>query len=123
MLIFDDILIFGAGETEVTANLDHDQKLKLLLERCHSKRIKLNKDEVTLRQTEVSFMGHHISAAGLKHDPAKVQSIVDMPTPKNKHNVKRVLGMTNYLQKFASVLYEATAPMRITQRKKSVPMR
>ena len=36
MPIFDDILIFGAGETEVTANLDHDQKLKLLLERCHS---------------------------------------------------------------------------------------
>lgn len=110
--IFDDILIFGVGETEATATLDHDQKLKSLLERCRSKGIRLNKDKVTLRQTEVSFMGHRISTAGLKTDPAKVQGIVDMPTPKNKHDVKRVLGMTNYLQKFAPNLSAATAPMR-----------
>lgn len=35
-----------------------------------------------------------------------------MPTPQNKHDAKRLLGMLNYLQKFAPNLSEVTAPMR-----------
>ena len=35
-----------------------------------------------------------------------------MPTPSSKQDVKRLLGMVNYLQKFASNLSEITAPMR-----------
>ena len=35
-----------------------------------------------------------------------------MPTPQNEHDVKRLLGMLNYLQKFAPNLSEVTAPMR-----------
>ena len=35
-----------------------------------------------------------------------------MPTPSSKQDVKRLLGMVNYLQKFASNLSAITAPMR-----------
>lgn len=57
-------------------------------------------------------MGHVISDNGLKPDPAKIQGIQEMPTPQNKQDVKRLLGMMNYLQKFAPNLSETTAPMR-----------
>ena len=110
--IFDDILLFGVGETEAAAISDHDQKLKSLLKRCRSKGIKLNKDKLTLCKTEVSFMGHLISSTGLKPDPAKVQGNVQMPTTENKHDVKRILDMINYLQKFAPNLSATTAPLR-----------
>ena len=110
--IFDDILIFGVGETKEEAIENHDQRLKSLFERCRNKGIKLNKEKSKFSLSEVSFMGHIISNEGLKPDPAKIQGICEMPTPKSKQDVKRLLGMVNYLQKFAPNLSEVTAPMR-----------
>ena len=80
MPIFDDILIFGAGDTEAEAMADHDAKLRALMQRCREKGIKLNKEKLKLRCKEVPFMGHVISANGLKADPTKIQGIQEMPT-------------------------------------------
>ena len=112
MPIFDDILIYGVGETKAEAIENHDQRLITLLERCKSKGIKLNKEKCKFHLSEVSFMGHVISEEGLKPDPAKIQGVQEMPTPESKQDVKRLLGVVNYLQKFAPDLSEATAPMR-----------
>ncbi len=57
-------------------------------------------------------MGHVVSEEGLKPDPAKLQGVKEMPTPTSKQDVKRLLGMVNYLQKFAPNLPAATAPTR-----------
>ena len=110
--IFDDILVFGVGETQAEALSDHNSKLKALFERCRTKGIKLNKGKLKLRCKEVNFVGHVICQDGLKPDPNKVQGIAEMPTPSSKQDVKRLLGMINYLQKFASNLSEMTASMR-----------
>ena len=110
--IFDDILIFGAGQTPAEALSDHDIKQRALFEHCRTKGIKLNKEKLKLRLPEVKFMGHVICEDGLKPDPDKVQGIREMPTPTSKQDVKRLLGMVNYLQKFMPNLSEATAPMR-----------
>ena len=85
--IFDDILIFGVGETQAKALADHDAKLRALFERCRKKGIKLNKKKVKLRCTEVKFMGHVICQDGLKPDPDKVQAEVSercQPRPASK---------------------------------------
>ena len=110
--IFNDILIYGVGETKAEAIENHDQRLIALFERCKSKGIKLNKEKCKFRLSEVSFMGHVISEEGLKPDPAKIQGVQEMPSPESKQDVKRLLGMVNYLQKFAPNLSAATAPMR-----------
>ena len=112
MPIFDDTLIFGVGDSEKDALADHDQKLKALLQRCRDKGIKLNKEKLKLQRSEVTFMGHIISSNGLKPDPAKKQGIQEMPSPTSKQDVKRLLGMVNYLQRFAPKLSEITAPLR-----------
>ena len=112
MPIFDDILVFGVGETQAEALSDHDVKIRALFQRCRAKGIKLNKEKLKLRQKEVKFMGHVISQDSLKPDPDKVQGIKEMPTPTSKQEVKRLLGMVNYLQRFGPNLSEATAPMR-----------
>ncbi|XP_032218641.2 uncharacterized protein K02A2.6-like [Nematostella vectensis] len=112
MPIFDDILIFGAGDTEAEAIADHDAKLRALLQRCREKGVKLNREKLKLRCSEVDFMVHVISSDGLKPDPAKLQGIKEMPPPTCKQNVKRLLGMVNYLQRFAPNLSEVTTPLR-----------
>ena len=78
--IFNDILIFGVGETKAEAVENHDQRLTALLERCSNKGSKLNQEKCKLRLSEVSFMGHVISDEGLKPDPAKIQGVREMPT-------------------------------------------
>ena len=70
--IFDDILVFGVGETKAEAIENHGQRLLALLERCSSKGIKLNKEKCKFHLSELSFMGHVISEDGLKVDPAKI---------------------------------------------------
>ena len=63
-------------------------------------------------QTEIRFMGHLITADGLKADLAKVEAILDMPAPNDIKGLKRFLGMVIYLAKFLPFLSNMTEPLR-----------
>ena len=56
--IADDILVTGTGDTMKGAIADHDLKIKTLLRRCQERNIKLNKQNVAFKQTEVPYIGH-----------------------------------------------------------------
>ena len=58
-----------------------------------------------------------LSAEGIKPDPKKVEAITNMPTPSNKTELQRFLGMVNYLSKFIPRLSDETAPLRELLRK------
>ena len=113
MPIFDDILIFGAGDTEAEAMADHDAKLRALMQRCREKGIKLNKEKLKLRCKEVPFMGHVISANGLKADPTKIQGIQEMPTPSSKQDAET---SSRYGQLLATVCPEFVGSYSTTPR-------
>jgi hypothetical protein len=66
--------------------------------------LKLNKDKLKLRLQEVTYLGHKITAEGLKIDSEKVKAITEMPIPEDRQAVQRLLGMVNYVQKFAPCL-------------------
>ena len=110
--IADDILIFGEGDTEKDAIEDHNKKLHTLMQRCQEKNIKLNQKKAKLLMKEVKFMGHVISSEGLKPDPAKIQAVIEMPTPQNVNDVRRLVGFVNYLGKFLPSLSDLCEPLR-----------
>ena len=110
--VADDILIWGVGSTDCEARKDHNRKLLKLLQRCEEKGIILNKDKFKLGLTEVSYVGHRITSEGLKVDPKKVEAIRQMPSPTDRSGVLRLMGMLNYLQKFAPNLSKVNAPLR-----------
>ena len=99
-VIADDLLVYGEGDNMETATSDHDKNLRIVLERARERNLTLNKDKVYLRLTEVPYIGHLLTAYGLKPDPKKVEAIVMMPQPTDVQAVKRFLGMANYLSKF-----------------------
>ncbi|KAF0036506.1 hypothetical protein F2P81_011818 [Scophthalmus maximus] len=72
-IIADDVLITGQGETQEAAKRYHDEKLRVFLNRCKQKNIKLNADKFKLRQKEVAYIGHLLTADGLKIDPEKCE--------------------------------------------------
>ena len=111
-VIADDLLVFGEGNDMETAIKDHDQNLRNALQRAREKNLKLNKEKVKLRLTEVPYIGHLLTCDGLKPDPKKVAAIKMMPEPTDVQSVKRFLGMVNYLSKFLPHLSTITEPLR-----------
>jgi hypothetical protein len=65
-----------------------------------------------LKLTSVTYLGYVISKDGLSVDPQKLKAIREMPTPTNKAGVQRLLGITNFVQRFAPQLSEITSPLR-----------
>ena len=111
-VIADDLLVYGEGDDMETATSDHDKNLRIVLERAKERNLTLNKDKVRLRLTEVPYIGHLLTADGLKPDPKKIEAIMMMPKPTDVQSVKRFLGMTNYLSKFLPQLSTVTEPLR-----------
>lgn len=102
----------SSGDTVDEAYRDHDQNLIAVLERCQQKHIKLNLEKLQFMQKEVHYMGHVVSADGLRADPTKVIAVKEMSRLADNQAVRRVLGMTNYVRKFAPNLADFTKPLR-----------
>lgn len=64
-----------------------------------------------LKLTSVTYLGYVISEDGLSVDPQKLNAIHEMPTPEDKAGVQRLLGMTNFVQRFAHQLSEIISPL------------
>jgi transposase InsO family protein len=102
----DDILVWGETMEE------HDKNLKKTLERCQDIGLTLNAEKCRFRMTEVTYIGHTLTAQGVQPDPSKIEAIREMPEPTDKKGVERLLGTVNYLAKFIPNMSEVTEPIR-----------
>ena len=66
--------------------------------REHKLYAKLSKCNFAVPETR--FLGHIVSADGVRPDPKKVSIVTDWPVPDNAHDLRRFLGMANYFRKF-----------------------
>ena len=64
-----------------------------------------------LRKSEVEFLGHLINKDGVQPDPAKVFAIKNMPDPQNVTELRRILGMINFLGRYIPNLSTTLRPM------------
>ena len=76
---------------------DHNENLRNFLIRLQETNFKLNRDKMKICQTSVKFFGHVLSDEGLKPDLSKISAIKEMPSPVDKKDVMRFLGMINYI--------------------------
>ena len=51
-------------------------------------------------QTEVSFLGHILSAKGISPNPEKVDKVRDWPVPKTSKEVYSFIGLASYYRRF-----------------------
>lgn len=102
----DDILVFG--ESKET----HDVRLQSVLNTLKEAGLTLNRDKCEFEKEEVVFLGHVINEKGIQADPEKVKCIRSYPSPKSKRELKRFMGVVNYLGKFTAELAQNTVAMR-----------
>ena len=104
--IQDDIIIWGNGKEQ------HDNRLRLVLDRIKSCGLKLNRAKCVFGVKEIKYVGHIFSHQGLQVDPSKIEAIVNMPIPQNTSAVHRFLGMITYLGRFIPNLSSKTSELR-----------
>lgn len=74
----------------------HNERLKRVLQKIESIGLKLNREKCALRQTYLHFL-EHLNPTGVRSDQEKVEAIRQLYQPDNMQELKRVLGMVNYL--------------------------
>ena len=91
-MVADDKLVYGVGDTDEQVRMDHDHNLIKLCHRAWEVNLKLNKDKMRLHMKELVYIGHRITAEGIKPDVAKVTAVKSMPEPKSAQEVCRLFG-------------------------------
>ena len=94
VVFIDDILVYSKDAQE------HEHHLKIVLQTLRENQLfaKLSKCEFWLK--EVSFLGHIVSAKGIRVDPVKIESVVNWKPPRNVTEVRSFLGLAGYYQRF-----------------------
>ena len=91
-----------------------------LQRRCKERNIKLNEEKAAIKQTEIPFIEHLITKDGVLPNNDRISAILNMPDPKDIHDVKRLCGMIQYMAKFLPNLAEDLEPIRKLTRKEVV---
>ena len=78
--------------------------------------MRFNPEKFQLRVSEVKYVDQVLSSDGFKPGSYKVKAIVKYPQPQAKEDLRRFLGLVNYLAEFVSNLSAASEPLRILQR-------
>ena len=60
---------------------------------------------------ELEYLGHLVSATGIKPDPAKMQTVSDWPQPRRVADVRQFLGLASYFRKFIRGYAATAAPL------------
>lgn len=103
--IIDDVIIYGSSRNE------HDRRLKAALDRIRDAGIKLNPNKCEYRKEKIEYFGHIISKDGVQPSPERVRSILDLPPPTNISELRRIIGMINYLGRFVPDLSSIMNPI------------
>ncbi|XP_048756258.2 uncharacterized protein LOC125667020 [Ostrea edulis] len=104
-VIIDDILIYGTSKEE------HDARLDSVLQTIYHSGLKLNRDKCEFCKPEIEYFGHIISAKGIQPSADRIKAIKYMPSPNNVAELRRVVGMINYLGRFLLNLATVISPM------------
>ena len=111
MVFIDDILVYSRDEQE------HEQHLKIVLQTLREKKLyaKLRKYDFWLK--EVSFLGHIVSAEGIRVDPAKIEIVVNWKPPRSVTEVRSFLGLARYYRRLVKGSSVIASPLTKLLRK------
>ena len=89
--IADDIAVCGRTEAE------HDHNLRQLMETAKREGLVFNSKKCQIKTDHIEFFGSIYTTTGIRPDPNKLEDVHQMPTPQDKDDLQRSLGLFTYL--------------------------
>ena len=114
IIYVDDLLIFGNDLDESFYLIDE------VLKRAGRAGIKIKPSKTQFFARELSFLGFHISEAGIRPDAQKIQPLFNMAEPHNKTSARSFLGIVNFFRKSVSALQLIASPIHKVTGKNSI---
>jgi hypothetical protein len=106
-ICLDDVCIFSQTLEE------HVLHLRVVLARLRQHKLYVKPTKCMWAQTEIDFLGHQVSAAGLAVDPTRAAALQNWPEPTNMHELRSCLGTFNfwrqYIRRYADIVAPLTA--------------
>lgn len=80
---------------------EHEEILQKVMTRAQEANVKFNKGKIQFKVNSVKYMGHVVTANGVKAYETKVKSITKMSSPTDKAGLQKMLGMIKYLAQYS----------------------
>nr|GEW56394.1 putative reverse transcriptase domain-containing protein [Tanacetum cinerariifolium] len=97
---------------------EHEEHLKLILELLKREKLYAKFSKCEFWIPKVQFLGHVIDSRGIHVDPTKIKSIKDWTSPKTPTEIRQLLGLAGYYQRFIEEFSKIANPMtKLTQKK------
>ena len=94
LIYLDDVIVFSRTEEE------HLHQLRVVFGQFLEHGLKLKLSKCHFLQDEITFLGHEISADGMKPGMANLKAIAGMAPPKMYTEIRRFTGMTGFFRWF-----------------------
>ena len=90
---------------------DHMKLLNEFFVRLEEANLTVNLEKSEFGHAKVSFLGHEVGNSTLTPLEMKVQAIKNLPAPKNKKDVRRIIGCFGFYRKFCKNFADVCVPL------------
>uniref|UniRef100_A0A3B3XW38 Gypsy retrotransposon integrase-like protein 1 n=1 Tax=Poecilia mexicana TaxID=48701 RepID=A0A3B3XW38_9TELE len=101
----DDILIFSRSLEE------HRRHVRLVLQRLMENLLYVKAEKCEFHASSLTFLGFVLESGQVKSDPAKIQAVLDWPTPSTRKQLQRFLGFANFYRRFIRNYSQTALPL------------
>ena len=105
VVYLDDILVFSKTPEEHVAHVE------AVLARLEANKYYAKLSKCDFFKSEVKFLGHVVTAEGVKPDPKKVEVVQNWPRPVTVSDVRSFLGLANYFRKYIQDYSKIAGPL------------
>ena len=105
LIYFDDVIVFSQIEEE------HLHRLRVVFGWFLEHGLKLKPSKCHFLQDEITFLGHEISADGMRPGMANLKAIAEMAPPKTYTEIQHFTGMTGFFHRFIKGYSKIAKPL------------
>lgn len=105
IVYLDDIIVFSQ---DISTPL---QRLEMVFQKLREHGLKIEAKKCQFFRTQVTYLGHVVSADGVATDPVKTEVVTNWPKPTTLKDLRSFLGFPSYYRRFVPHFTQLARPL------------